>query len=83
MNEQHQHLDLEKVSKREMDEWLKIARLQGQWTTTKSFMHQAELLGETDTKVYQQMKVHLDSVEKRLPTPNQLNNGGGSDEDKV
>ena len=59
----YQHLDLDKQA----GELLRIARLQGQWTATKSFLHQAELLKETDTKIYQQMKIHLKSVEDKLP----------------
>jgi hypothetical protein len=61
--ENYKHLDLEK----KMTELLRVARLQGQWTATKSFIHQAELLGEKDTKIFSQLKVHLESVEKKLP----------------
>lgn len=62
------HLDIEKVSARHIEEWIKIARLQGQWTATKSLQHQAELLG-TEGPILEQFKVALKRIELRLPTP--------------
>lgn len=59
------HLDLEKVSKRQNEELLKIARLQGQWTSAKALQNQAELLNTTGP-IMEQFKVHIESVEKRL-----------------
>ena len=59
------HLDLEKVMKRQTEELLKIARLQGEWTAAMSFKHQGELLGSYDT-LMGQIAVHIESVEKRL-----------------
>jgi len=66
------HVDIEKVMQREMRKHeiyvanqVKVARLQGQWTATKSLQHQAELLG-TEGPIMQQFAVHLESVEKRL-----------------
>lgn len=58
-------LDIEKVSRRQNEELLKIARLQGQWTATKSLLHQAIDLKSLPLAV-KQMEVHLESVEKRL-----------------
>lgn len=58
-------LDVEKVSKRQNEELLKIARLQGQWTSSKSLQHQAELLG-VGGPIMGQFKVHIDRVETEL-----------------
>lgn len=68
MSEEFKHLDIEKVSNNYIMEWLRIARLQGQWTASKALKHQAELLGCSDAMM-QQFDVHIKSVEDRLPTP--------------
>jgi len=54
------------IIRQKLTEAERAARLQGQWTATKSFMHQAEGLGEKDTKTYRQIGVHLKSVEDRI-----------------
>jgi hypothetical protein len=59
------HLDLEKVSKRESEKLLKIARLQGSWTSAKSLLHQAEALGVTGP-IMQQFTVHIERIESQL-----------------
>lgn len=66
------HVDIEGVVRREMErhelqinKQIKVARLQGQWTATKSLQHQAESLG-TDGPIMGQFDVHLKSVEERL-----------------
>jgi len=59
------HLDIEKVMQHETEKLLKIARLQGQWTSTKSIQHQAELL-HTEGPIIQQFVVALERIETRL-----------------
>lgn len=59
------HLDLEKVSKRQNEELLTIARLQGQWTSAKSLQRQAESL-KTEGPIMRQFEVHIERVEQRL-----------------
>lgn len=66
MNDEFKHLDIEKVSARHIEEWLRIARLQGQWTATKSLQRQAEQLGTTGP-IMTQFGVHLKNIEERLP----------------
>lgn len=41
------------------------ARLQGQWTATKSLEHQAKLFG-VEGPIMEQFRVHIERVEKRL-----------------
>lgn len=57
--------DIERVSNRQNEELLEIARLQGQWTSGKSLQYQAELLG-VEGPIMGQFKVHIDRVEARL-----------------
>lgn len=66
--EEFKHLDIEKVSARNMEEWFKIARLQGQWTQAKSLQHQAELLGTTGP-IMEQFNVAIKRIEEQLPLP--------------
>lgn len=70
-------LDIEKVSKRQNEELLKVARLQGQWTATKSLLHQAIDLKSLPLAV-KQMEVHLESVEKRLKEAGAIKPGESS-----
>jgi len=66
--DEFKHLDIEKVADRGIKEWLRIARLQGQWTASMALKRQAESLGVTGPMM-QQFDVHIKSVEDRLPTP--------------
>lgn len=66
------HLDLEKVGKREVEEWLRVARLQGQWTMAKSLQKQAELLGTTGS-LLDQFNVAIKRIESQLPSPDESN----------
>lgn len=60
-------LDIEKVSKRQNEELLRVARLQGQWTSTKSLQSQAESLG-TEGPIIGQFKVAIERIENELAT---------------
>lgn len=66
--EEFKHLDIEKVSNRFMGEWLRYARLQGQWTSAMALKSQAELLGASDAMM-KQFDVHIKRIEEQLPSP--------------
>lgn len=66
--EEFKHLDIEKVSTRFMGEWLRYARLQGQWTSAMALKRQAELLGASDAMM-KQFDVHIQMIEEKLPSP--------------
>lgn len=59
------HLDIEKVSQREVSKLLKIARYQGQWTVAKSLQHQAEVLG-AEGPIMRQFEVAIERIEEQL-----------------
>lgn len=59
------HLDIEKVSKRDLNNWLNIARYQGQWTMAKSLQHQAESL-KTEGPIMRQFEVAIERIENHL-----------------
>lgn len=60
------HLDLEKVSQREIAKLLRISKLQGQWTSAKSLKHQAEALTGVPDYMMRQFDVHIERVEADL-----------------
>lgn len=66
--DEFKHLDIEKVADRGIREWLKIARLQGQWTSAMALKRMAQDLGCSEAMM-SQFDVHIKMIEERLPTP--------------
>jgi len=59
------HLDVEKVAMRDLEKYLRIARLQGKWTSANSLKHQADWLGASETMIHQ-FDVHIERIEAQL-----------------
>jgi hypothetical protein len=65
VSDDFKHLDVKKVSERELEKLLRIARYQGQWTSAKSLKYQAESLGASDVMM-RQFDIHINRVEEQL-----------------
>lgn len=61
-----EHLDIEKVSTKEISKAIKIAKLQGQWTSASALRYQAKILGGTPEHMMKQFDVHIERAEREL-----------------